>query len=426
MSSDVDSIEGTAWIIVGVVIVGCLGAAVALPAWPVVGLGPDDPEATDPTIVEPTADGTGLWPYTATAQAPETRTLGINVVIRGDPATVETILREQTPREWHEGEHEEGDATADTHAVDELIEVDPDAESLSEAIEWDDAEGSTRYTMVIVDGERQWLDESYQFHAGTYLGDREHIRAYDDPAGEWTAIQIHEEHWDWFRLRHTVTGVSESQRALERAFLDSPFVDSVVREPFGNDTADGDGWATIVTLSTAGALGVVAVGLPVRTRRIGRTAGATVRNRRSEIVGGLGVFSLYLGVRLLGIAGEVTTGLRPKVVAAPLYVALVVGMPAIAYLVGRRVGASDRWYAFAAVGIGLGAAFGVDFLVVDVSLVPLRVGLHRIAVCLSVGLIALGAAGGGTLSDRDRRSLPLAVGLVGWIAVLFLPLFGYL
>ena len=57
-------------------------------------------------------------------------------------------------------------------------------------------------------GDGEWLQQRYQLHGGTYLGTRHHIRAFaPSERPQWTALQAHSEHWDWFRLRHIVTDV---------------------------------------------------------------------------------------------------------------------------------------------------------------------------------------------------------------------------
>jgi len=389
---------------------------VVLAEWPLLGVTPEEPE--EPDLVEPIEGGTQLWPYTARAHDFETRTLGINMVFYGDTDEVRTALIERSALNWTDEQVHEGDADAET-VSHERVEFDPDAESLGEMISWEDADGSTRYTYLEIDGGGEWVDESYQLHAGTYLGERRHIRAYDDPAGEWTAIQIHEEHWDWFRLRHTVTGISDSQRELEREFMDSPVTETVVRMPFENETADSDGWVTGIYLAGA-AVPVLLFGIGGRSRTFSRDVIRFLGRRRREIVLSVGLFGLYTAVRWLGIAGEIVfSGVSPKVVAAPLYLALVVGTPAIAYHFGRG---SDRTWAFAFAALGLGAAIVVDLAAMGVSVLPLRVILHRGSVLLAVGLIALGAA---LKADRSEYPTPLLVGIVGWGLVLAAPLFGY-
>ena len=419
MADDDGTIEletETAWIAAAVLLVACLGGAVVLAEWPIWGVTPEDPD--EPHLVEPAEGGTEMWPYTARAHDFESRTLGINMVFYGSPDDVHTALTERSALEWEDEQLHEGDADAETVSP-ERIDFDPDAEEIGDVIAWGDAEGSTRYTYFETDGDGEWADESYQLHAGTYLGERRHIRAYDDPAEEWTAVQIHEEHWDWFRLRHTVTGVSESQRELESEFMNDPTVRTVVRMPFENETADSDGWVTGIHLVGA-AIPFLLVGITVRPRRLVRSASRSLDRRRREFALGGALFGLYTGVRWLGIAGEIALpDVSPKLVAAPLYVALVFGVPAIAYLFGRG---SDATWAFAFATLGLGTALVADFAAMGVSVLPLRVILHRAAVLIAVGLIAVGAA---MSVDRSERSRPLFVGLAGWFVVLFASLFGY-
>lgn len=407
--------DDAAWVAAAVVFAACLGGAIVITALPGSGLAPVDTE--EPNLVEPTDGGTELWPYTSTAHRYETRTLGINMVFYGDPDDVHTALTERSELEWEDEQVHEGDADAETVSP-ERFEFDPEADEIANIVSWDDAEGSTRYTYFETGGDGQWADESYQLHAGTYLGERRHIRAYDDPAGEWTAVQIHEEHWDWFRLRHTVTGVSESQRELESEFMGDPAVDRVVRMPFGNERLDGDGWASGIHL--AWAVPVLLFGLGGGPRKASRAVSRFVRRRRRELQLGGGLFVLYTAVRWLGVAGEAAfTTVSPKLIAAPLYVALVAGVPALAYLLGTD---SDRTWAFVFATVGLGGAIVVDFAAMGVGVVPLEVALHRIAVLLAVGLVAVGGA---SAADSPTRPAPLLVGVGGWALVILTSLFGY-
>lgn len=416
-SADIELGEDAAWVAAALVIAASLGGAVVLAEWPLWGVDPDDPD--EPRLVTPGEGGTELWPYTASARSYGSRTLGINVVIYGDAEDVHTALTERSELEWEDEQIHEGDADSDTVSTDR-VRFDPDADEFENIVSWGDAEGSTRYTYLEVDGDGEWVDESYQLHAGTYLGKRRHIRAYDDPAGEWTAAQMHEEHWDWFRLRHTVTGISDSQRELESEFMGAPYTERVVRMPFGNETADGEGWATGIYLA-GGVLSFVLAGVVGRGRETTREVKRFLRRRRREFGLGASLFATYTAVRWLGIAGEVLfSGVSPKIVAAPLYAALVVGVPAIAYRFGRG---SDPVWAFTLAAAGLGGAIIVDYAAMGTSVVPLRVILHRIAVLLAVGLVAIGGA---NAIRADGRPTPLVVGSAAWVLAILAPVFGYI
>lgn len=407
--------EDAAWIAISIILVASLGGAVVLAEWPLTGIEPASPEA--PQLVEPSDGGTKLWPYTARERAHDSRTLGINVVIYGTPDDVHATLTERSELEWVDepATEDEADSEVISH---ERLEFDPDAEDPAEMLGWNAAGGSTRHAYFETYDGGQWVVESYQLHDGTYLGQRQHIRAYEDPAGEWTAIQIHGEHWDWFRLRHTVTGISEPQRDLEEAFLDKPYTEMVVRMPFDNGTADGDGWATGIHL--IGAVSVILAGVVGRARRDLRATRRFLADHRRELALGTGLFGLYTAVRWLGVAIEILVpAAPPKAIAAPLYLCLVIGIPAIAFAFGRG---SDRAWAFTFATLGLATAIVVDFAAMDVSVLPLRVILHRGTVLLATGLIAVG----GAIVAAEGRRRPLIVGTVGWLLAVLAPLFGYL
>ncbi|MEF8808999.1 hypothetical protein [Natronomonas sp.] len=412
--AEIDLGSDAAWVAAALVLMASLSGAVVLAEWPFWGVQLEQPE--EPDLVTVGDAESELWPYTARTKRFEARTLGINVVFYDDPEDVETALRERSALRWEEGDPIE--TTDNGTNTSERVEIDPEAERIEDAITFQDAEGAKRYTYVETDGEGVWLEESYQLHSGTYLGERMHIRAYNDPNGEWTAVQVHEEHWDWFRLRHTVTGISDSQRRLEEDFMGKPYVEEVVRLPFGNRTADGDGWASVIYLAIVPALLLGSTRLFRDVKLAGRRF---ILRQRRELVLGATVFGMYLAVRFVGIAGETfATGLSPKLIAAPLYLCLALGTPAIAYQLGR--GSNHTW-AFAFAAAGLGTAFVVDFAAMGVSLLPLRVILHRAAVVTALGLIALGGA---LAVERDEYPPALLVGLAGWLAALLAPLFGYL
>ena len=400
-----------AWTAAAVLLLASLTGAVVLAEWPLWGVGGGGPD--EPKLVQPEENGSELWPYTARGTSFRQRTLGINVVVVGDTENTHQAMVERSELEWRDPD----DPDADEDEVQNRS--NPEREQLGESIDWGRARGAVRYTHVVVDGQRRWIDETYQLHSGTYLGQRMHVRAYEDPKGEWTAMQAHSEHWDWFRLRHTVTGISDAQRDVERDFMGAPFVEEVSRKPYENGTADSDGWVTVVRLW---AFLFAGLGLAVsgRTERAFRTAERLVQRHHREVLLGVSLFTLYLGVRLVGIALETALPyVNPKIIAAPLYVALVVGLPGLAYRFGR--GTNRVWAFTHAIG-SLGTAFIVDFAVMGVSVVPMPFVLHRIAVLSSIGLIAVGS----TFLAEDDNRMPLIIGLVGWVAALVLPAFGYI
>lgn len=406
-----------AWVAAALVLVASLGGAVVLAEWPLSGV--QSPESDDPHLVEPGDGGTQLWPYTAESLHRSSRTLGINMVFYGDPEDVRIALTQRSALEWEEEQIHTGDADEETISH-ERVRFNASAENMSQRLSLSEAKGSTRYTYFVDDGQDQWAAESYQLHSGTYFGSRMHIRAYEDPDGEWTAVQVHDEYWDWFRLRHTVTGVSDSQHEIEKDFMGERYVEDVVRMPFQNPTADSDGWTTGVHLAGL-FVPLLLFGITINVGRAKREAELFVDHHRKEIALGLALFALLTVIRHLGVAAEtVFPDLNPRFITAPLYLALVVATPALAYMYGKD---SKKTWAFSFATLGLGLAFVVDFATVGVSVIALRVVLHRVGVLLAIGLVAVGAT---MVTDDDPYPTPLLVGLVGWAFALFAPLFGYL
>ena len=405
--------QGAAWTAAALLLFASLLGAVVIAEWPLWGFSTEETE--EPMLVEPVENGTQLWPYTSRARDHSTKTLGINLVVVGDPEDVHVVMTERSRLEWTETAPEEQDLDP---GQDDRDSVNPEAQNVEDVVRYGEANGAIRYSYVETEEGGMWLLPDYQIHSGNYLGQRMHVRAYEDPNGEWTAMQAHDEHWDWFRLRHTVTGISDAQREVEDDFMDAPFVESVSREPFEHGTADGDGWATVIRLSLLlFPLGLLATGRLERTNERFRRL---YRRHNREFTLGAALFALYLGIRLVGISLEIQLPrVPPRVIAAPLYLVLALGTPAIAYYLGR--GTNRTWCFTHAVG-GLGTAFVIDFVIMGVSVVPLRFILHRIAVLVSIGLIAVGS----TAAYEEDRDWPLAIGATGWILALALPLLGYI
>lgn len=390
-------------------------------------------------LVQPEEDGSYLWPYTSRERSADGRTLAINLVVHGTDEQVQQALTDRTELEWEETEPEE-----------EAVETDTGVAVENGTVEWDDAHGSTRYTYVDTGphgGGGRWIDESYQLHAGSYLGSRHHIRAYTTSDDDWTAIQTHREYWDWFRLRHTVTDTQESRNELEAEFLGQPYVEEVRREYHGVDKGGSDGWLSVVELGSAppgtgvAVLGLIGVFTRESRRAIWhetrRLIGWTLANTRGFVLAAA-LGGLYLGVRSAGLVLETTVPwITPKAFVVVLYPVLVVGLPVVAIVLARPLEAATRFLrlqwvvswlgrpldpqpAFGFTVVGLGSAFVMDFAGLGVGAVPIELLLHRIGLIFALGLTAAGAA----RSDVRGRGL-LALGLLGWVVGLGMALFGY-
>jgi hypothetical protein len=400
--------------------VGLLVAALLLVAGTIGGAASPSPEphsspsshvvSENPQLVE-LRDGDRLWPYTSRSQLFASRTLAINIVVYAPPETTRRVIAEQTNIEWIPANN-----TTDTDA-ETRVEIDERGE-----IAWSDAEGAVRYSYVeTAGGEGVWLTERYQLHDGRYLGARDHVRAYGTNSGGWTAMQVHSEYWDWFRLRHSVSGTADAQRRVEAEFMNVRFVDDVARSYYDNGgAADSDGWVTVVSLNgRLAAIGAVIVGAAL-------PAGGAIRDQFDSIGVGeatellaplVGPGALYLGIRVGGIALETPVaiaGVSPKVIAGILYPVMALGVPATAFRFSRR---HARVSAFGLVAAGLGAAFLVDYLLLGVDVLSLRAFVYRVTVILSAATIAAGGA-----EERDREIA--AIGGVCWLATLVTPLLG--
>ena len=351
-----------------------------------------EPASTQEPETVTLEDGSELWPYTSRESNTQERTLSINLVVYGDSDVTERALRESTLADWEDIEEDEQDI-----APAEEFEIDGNATS---TVAWGGADGATRYVYVDpADGTPVWLVESYQLADGDYLGDRRHIRAYNDPDdGDWTAMQAHDEHWDWFHLRHTVHSIEDSQLAVEEEFIDRWYVENLSRDRFGNDeSSDADGWVTIVDLDDR-ATYLLFAGLLLGSLRAARTVEhsqelwsnddvqTTVRSLLAVAV----LVALYLSIRFGAVGAErLLPELNPKLIVAVFYPLLVIGFPIAAYLTTRQL---DRSQAFTAAALGFAVAIFLDYTVMGVTTLPLDTFVHRGALAVGIGLIAAGAS----------------------------------
>ena len=406
-------------------------------------------ESTEPEtlerdqLIQPAENGSYIWPYTSRERSTDGRTLAINLVVRGSDERVRRTLAGQADLEW-----EEIDPETETAEEEPNVSADPE-----EPIRWDDAHGSTRYTYVDAgpNGEGTgWIAADYQLHTGSYLGSRYHIRAYTTEHDDWTAIQVHREYFDWFRLRHSVTDIQGSRNALEAEFLDEPYVDEVRREYHGTHGGWNDGWLSVVELATVvpvltgsvvGLLGLVdgrsetARGLVRGTRTLLRWA---YQNSRGFVLLGA-LAGLVVGVRTAGLAAEAAVPhITPQAFIVVLYPVLAVGVPVTALVLTqplerarrfRRLQRVASWLgdplnpqsAFAFSVVGLGAGFVLDFVGIGITTLPIRLLLHRLGLMIALGLLAAGSA----RSDAEGVAL-FGMGLAGWVVGLAMPLLGYL
>ena len=341
-----------------------------------------------------------LWPYTSRSESVDGRTLAINVVFHDDGDAVREALESGDDTAWEETDEEETDA--DPELVREIV-----------VREWDDAHGSTRYSYFTGDDGGQWVDESFELHDGEYLGSRDHVRAYEAPDSAYTAIQVHKEYYDWFRLRHTVTGISDPAIRLEDEFIESDLASDVRREYRGIDGGQSDGWISVIELAlllpVAGAL------LRRRTRdavveTLGRFRQEAGRHAEAAVLG-TALAAVFVAVRTAGVALEVAyPALAPKLIAAPLYLVIAVGLPLLVFVGSERC---DPTAAFLGVTVGLGMGFVLDFAALGVA-VPADLVVHRVAILAALGLVAVGRA------TKDHPVL--VAGVLAWVVGLALPL----
>ena len=417
------------WAVAFVAAVACLAVAGG-------AFGVADADAPTRAFIAPADGESRLWPYTSKRRSADGRTLAINVLVRGNTTRARQLLTREAAVDWERanGAEPSGDTSVPLPGMDD-IEVDTGPQGNLSVdgpgvhLRWAGAHGALRYTYVDPAGSRaRWLEQDFQLHAGTYLGTRQHVRAFGAPSGAWTAVQVHAEWWDWFRLRHTVTSTRGSQELLEEDLADEPGV-RVRGRNFPGYGSRGAGGITVVDL-LALTLPAVALAVGRRTDSLRRRALDIVRSGDDwvgdELRLAAGVGGLYLGVRLAGMTLEtVVPWIHPKLFAAVLYPVVALGVPAMAYRQGSAV---EPVRAFGVTATALLVAFAADFAVVGVGLPRPELVQHRVGVALAAGLLAAGAGArtaGGPESRRRRIGTALVgVAVLAWFVSLAVPLFG--
>ncbi|MFP4591428.1 MAG: hypothetical protein ACLFMX_06330 [Halobacteriales archaeon] len=357
-------------------------------------------------------DDHDLWLYTSASPSFEDGKLALNVLVYGEPDRVERLLVDVG--DWEETEGDERDVQPAETAEDVN----------STFIQWEAAEGADRFVYLDDDGGR-WLREDYQIHRGDYFGSRHHIRAYTPPdEADWTAMQAHQEYWDWFSGRHHVTSVQSSQRFLESEFIDNVGLDAVVRTHVGHrDPVDFDGWLTVVDLREgavpAALLGGLLVGVPGVRRLPEVVQGGSPRLAQElrSILLASALIAVLLAVRFAGIGLERQTDAPFMLVSVVLYPVLFVGLPVAAYLPARQL---PRSWAFVGAAAGFAVGLLLDMTYLGVTQLSLQVLVHRAGLAVALGLIAVGAS----RSVRHHPDVvdPLRVGVLLWLVGMLLPM----
>jgi len=405
----------------------------------------------------PTDGESSFWPYLSPRRGFSKRS-PINVVVIGDGDQVRRALVASGDGDWQVTDEETAAAAADTYAVvddggnDTNASVDDAAANGSAdanegfdaatAVGWGSTSGATRYAYVDPgpNASGRWVTETDQLHDGTYYGSRYHIRMYESPSDDerWVAMQTHSEHFDWFTLRHRVSGSQDAQTHLERDLMALPSVDERgdVRRVYldNSNRSDADGWATFVDLVGALLVGVAgATAGRDRLRPLRERVAATLTDTDRERLGAVAdradkrhlatvivVVGVVLGVRMAGIALEGTGALSMHAIAALLYPVLALGLPVSTYLIATGI---ERRTDAALVASGsFAVAVWLDYGFLGVTTLPVEVLVQRAYMFVALGLIAGGAAERAT---RQRRLNALVViGGLLWAVVLVGTLLG--
>lgn len=404
-------------IVLAVAVIAAVGAlATAFVGGPTTSDVAPEEDAT-PALV-PLETGQQLWPYHSSSSGDFERRSAINVVVYAPLEEVVAVLSDDG--EWFETAAVDEDAGSASYSAAEL-----DLEAPEEALGWGQATGTDRYAYMEVDGEGHWLDESAQLHDGDYYGSRSHLRLYEAPGGDPSvAIQAHDEYFDWFTLRHTVTSIEQSQYRVEADLLAVLGEQRVWRQRMGNgDVRDADGWVTFAASTMVSVVGLAGLVAPTR-RRLDAVTGSDLyrRGRRrlshAHLLLFVATVGLLLGTRLLGIGLERLTDWHTYWIAGLGFPLVGLGLPVVAYLLGRRL--ERRMDAAMSASLGLAVAVLIDFHLLGVHVLPIETILHRGGLVIALGLVAAGGAGHDG-RDRAGREFLLAGGTL-WVALVALSL----
>lgn len=318
----------------------------------------------------------------------------------------------------------------------------------STGVYWSDASGSDRYTYVkdVERGDGRWIAEAGQLHDGDYFGTRYHIRFYDVSDGEdsWTALQVHREHFDWFRLRHTVGSLPSAQHYVETQFYDRWYISELHRQRFTRGgILNADGWATVVEIKydevlreSIGVMSIVAglvlgsvIGVgsviggwtpPIDRRDVREvTEAVPVDFRLVLMAGAIAAIPLFVRSGSLAVERAEIVG-NADVIAGAFYPLLALGLPVCAYVLARGLGAQQAFTG--AVG-GLGFGILLDYTFLGITVLPIQLIVHRAFLLVALGVVAVAGTDRPEGSRVDVRNPTLLVGVVLWIAGLLWTLF---
>jgi len=393
---------------------------------------------TERNMVQPEGSESAFSPYLSSTKQHK-KGSSVNVVVRADLDTTLQRMTETGNCNVTQGEEQE---VGPEELSAEQIELDTAGGT---SMEWDEAGGATRYAFVNDtnrNGDGEFVTESAQIHFGDYYGHRYHIRMYEapNPNDEWVIMKAHNEHFDWFTLRHAVHGNDEAQRQVELDFRNQPFTDEVWRMYAGNDEPyDNDGWMTVVEFAWMFPLFMIGAisrqrlrdsarrlwqGLSYVDRRRLRAAYNRLTLNHVLLFGG--IVGLYFGVRVGGILLERhVPALTMHNIAGLLYPFIAVGIPLVTYLIARRM--TRRMDAGVVAAGALSTAVMLDLLALSVAVMPIGIVLQRAGIVLALGLIAIGSTDRAT--RQANEALPndwLVVGGTLWVALLGATLMGWI
>ncbi|RDZ62153.1 hypothetical protein C5B90_17495 [Haloferax sp. Atlit-12N] len=440
---------------------------------------PNGPKsAADVRLVSVGDRGDRLWPFTSRDRAFETLTLPVNVVVEGNPARVRSLLMYSRDATWDETNESWQQASTEQAPTDEAASpwgsatgadrftfVDT-AESgglwIAESMQLHDGTyfgsrihlrlyggGTPDDSWTAIQAHRDYWDWFRLRHTVTSLSGPQHV-VERDLMRQSTVVDVRRERFanggiidadgwvsvvelgppqlstlprDDARRSVPVESVTDrgERRPAERADSDRGDTPSVLDAP----TTDSAGVGTALSI-----LAVVFVGVgglaAVVTRRdefgalVERLRWSRLADDRFQRVVALAValVALPVLVRSAALGLESVIPNHPKVVAGLLSPVFAFAPVALAARLPRGY-SPELWFGTAFVGYGVGLV--ADFAMIGVAVVPVDVVLHRFAVLVALGVIAV--AGHRRFEASEPRRAPLWAAVCLWILLFAWPLF---
>ncbi|CQR53007.1 MULTISPECIES: hypothetical protein [Haloferax] len=440
---------------------------------------PNGPKSVDDVrLVAVGERGDRLWPFTSRDRSFDSLTLPVNLVVEGNPARVRSLLLYSRDATWDETNESWQQASAEQAPTDEVDApwgaatgadrftfvdtADSGGLWIAESMQLHDGTyfgsrihlrlyggGAPDDSWTAIQAHRDYWDWFRLRHTVTSLAGPQHV-VERDLLRQPTVVDVRRERFanggiidadGWvsvvelgppqlstlpkedLRRPATVESATDRGDAAARADPERDAAASALGPP--TTTAAGVGNAlSILAVVFVGVGGLAAL----FTRRDGMDMGVVVeRLRWSRLADyrfqrGVALFvalaALPLLVRSAALGFESVVPNHPKVVAGLLYPVFAAAPVVLAVRLPRGY-RPELWFGVAFVGYGVGLV--ADFASIQVAVVPVEIVLHRFAVLVALG--ALAVVGQRRFESSSPRRTALSAAVCLWVLLLAWPLF---